>query len=115
MTLREQIVREIMSLVRQPAKKMEKPSIAELEKILNSESTDNINIEPDGSISVTPTSTTVGAVADRVVVVVEAEIGRLRHALTEIAQFAPGNGDVCEQIAKTARRALYPELNELDQ
>lgn len=84
--LKEQIVTEIMSLVRQPPKKLETPSIDDLEKILNSECTDAIHIEPDGSVSVTPTVTTVGAVADKVVLVVDVEINRLRKALTDIAQ-----------------------------
>lgn len=72
--LRNQIVSEIMSLVRQPSRKLEKPTIDELERIINSESTDAVNIEPDGSVSITPTATTVGAVADKVVAVVKAEI-----------------------------------------
>lgn len=37
-------------------------------------------------------------------------IEQLEAALTKIADFAPGNGDVCEIIAQTARHALYPEL-----
>lgn len=35
---------------------------------------------------------------------------RLRDALTSICQFANGHGDIGNQIAKTARHALYPEL-----
>lgn len=65
---RDKIVAEIMSLVRQSPRKMEpKPTIAELEAILNSECTDEISVQPDGSICVTSTSTTVGAVADKVI------------------------------------------------
>lgn len=33
-------------------------------------------------------------------------VGALRDALQTIADFAPGNGDVCEIIAKRARAAL---------
>lgn len=77
--LREQIVKEIMSLVRQKPRKMEKPSIAELEKILNSECTDAINIEPDGSVSITPIVTTVGAVADKVIALLEPEMQKLQE------------------------------------
>lgn len=77
--LRQQIVTEIMSLVRQQPKTLPKPSIEELERILNSESTDAINIEPDGTVSVTPTVTTVGAVADKVVAVVEKEMEKLQE------------------------------------
>src|SRR5690348_7140504 len=61
--IRTQIVAEIMSLVRQQPKKMEPPpTIEELEKILNSESTDEVSIETDGSVSVRPTMTTVGEI-----------------------------------------------------
>lgn len=82
MTLKEQIVTEIMSLVRRQPQKMDpKPTIEELEKILSSECTDAISIEPDGSVCARPTSTTVGAVADKVVTVVEAAIKRRDDAL----------------------------------
>lgn len=78
MTLREQIVSEIMTLVRpQPTKMDPPPTIAQLEAILNSENTDDVRIETDGSVSVRPTVTTVGAVADRVVAIVEPAIERL--------------------------------------
>lgn len=36
----------------------------------------------------------------------EARAKVLEEALEKIADFAPGNGDVCEIIAKVARRAL---------
>lgn len=81
MTLRDQIVTEIMSLVRQPPRKLEKPTIDELERIINSESTDAVNIEPDGSVSVTPTVTTIGAVADKVAALCEAETEKWRSIL----------------------------------
>lgn len=71
--LKDKIVTEIMSLVRQQPQKLPKPTIDELERILNSESKDAVNIEPDGSVSVTPTVTTVGAIADKVVALVEAD------------------------------------------
>ncbi len=86
MTLKQQIVTEIMSLVRQQPRKMEpKPTVLDLERILNSESTDAVHIEPDGSVTVTPTVTTVGAVADKVVGLVETETNRLRSALEAVA------------------------------
>lgn len=85
MTLRDQIVAEIMSLVRpQPTKMDPPPTIEQLEAILNSENTDDVRIETDGSVSVRPTVTTVGAVADKVVGLVEYETGRLRGALEAV-------------------------------
>lgn len=36
-------------------------------------------------------------------------VERMKEALEKIAQFAPGNGDVCEIIARTARAALAKE------
>jgi len=36
----------------------------------------------------------------------QCEVTALREALETIAGFAPGNGDVCEIIAKRARAAL---------
>jgi hypothetical protein len=38
----------------------------------------------------------------------QSPIPRYVEALEKIAGFAPGNGDVCEIIAKIARLALYP-------
>jgi hypothetical protein len=124
MMLKEQIVTEIMSLVRQPPRKMEKPSIDELEKILNSESTDDINIEADGSISATPTTTTVGAVADKVVTAVEAEIARLREQwkarALEAEDALSREREACAAIAdkhrefcdREARNGGHPSLRE---
>lgn len=63
---REQIIAEIMKLVRPEPKPLERPTIAELEKILNSETTDAVQINTDGSVSTRPTTTTVGAVADAI-------------------------------------------------
>jgi hypothetical protein len=37
----------------------------------------------------------------------------MREALERIANFAPGYGEVAEQIAQMARHALYPELAEM--
>lgn len=74
MEIREKVVAEIMTLVRPQPKRLPKPTIEELERILNSETTDAVNIEPDGSVSITPTVTTVGAVADAVMRIVDAEL-----------------------------------------
>lgn len=79
-SMRQQIVAEIMSLVRQQPRQLPRPTIDELERLINSESTDAVNIEPNGSVSVTPTTTTVGAVADKVVGLVEA----YAHAPTDL-------------------------------
>jgi hypothetical protein len=64
---RETIVAEIMKLVRpDPIPMKERPSIDELEKILNSESEDAVTINPDGSVSRLPPPTTVGHVVDAI-------------------------------------------------
>jgi hypothetical protein len=117
MPLKEQIVREIMSLVRpQPKRMVAKPTIEELEKILNSETTDDIQIEPDGSVSVRPKTTTVGAVAEAVVRLVEdalresaatiarmqEDMGRMREAL----EFISRDNMPRWQMADYAKRAL---------
>lgn len=98
MTLKQQIVTEIMSLVRQQPQKMDpKPTIDELEKILNAECTDSISIEPDGSVSVRPTSTTVGAVADKVIGLVDGAIAAERErcrAIISRARHGEIDGDL---------------------
>jgi hypothetical protein len=64
---REIIVAEIMKLVRpDPIPMKERPSIDELEKILNSESEDAVTINPDGSVSRLPPPPTVGHVVDAI-------------------------------------------------
>lgn len=85
MALKEEIVTAIMSLVRQQPKKMERPTIDELERIINSESTDAVNIEPDGSVTVTPQATTVGTVADLVVLPVERDIKAAKAVSDDLA------------------------------
>jgi len=67
MTLREQVVAEIMKLVRPAPIPMDrKPTIDELEKMLNSDSESVANINPDGTVSLQPPPCTVGDVADAV-------------------------------------------------
>jgi hypothetical protein len=71
MITREQIVSEVMNLVHPkmvPSDK--KPTIDELEKILNSEDHPNISIAPDGSFLVEQPNT-VGDIADAVMRLVE--------------------------------------------
>jgi hypothetical protein len=64
---REAIVAEIMKLIRPaPVPMAQKPTIDELEEILNSESDDAITINPDGTVSRIPPPTTVGAVVDAI-------------------------------------------------
>jgi hypothetical protein len=107
MTLKEQIVTEIMSLVRPQPQKMEpKPTIAELEKILNSECTDAISIEPDGSVCVRPTSTTVGAVADKVIGLVEGAIAAERERCMAIVSRAR-NGEIDGDLRCLLSRMKY--------
>lgn len=73
MTLREQVVAEIMKLVRPTPVPMDhKPTIDELEKMLNSDS-ESVNINPDGTVSVQPPPCTVGDVADAVLRVFESQ------------------------------------------
>lgn len=64
--LRPLIVAEIMTLVRpSPVPMDRKPTVEELEAILNSETTDQVYINPDGSVACTPQKpATVGDVAD---------------------------------------------------
>lgn len=71
MALREQIVAEIMKLVRPAAVPMDhKPTIDELEKMLNGDD-QSFTVNPDGTCSVYPPPCTVGDVADAVLRVLE--------------------------------------------
>jgi hypothetical protein len=73
MTLRDQVVAEIMKLVRQPSVPLDrKPTIDELEKILNDGSGAVASINPDGTVTVQPPPCTVGDVADAVLRVFDA-------------------------------------------
>lgn len=72
---RAEIITEIMKLVRQPMVPMDhKPTITDIEAMLNSESAPPIYINPDGSVSVEPPPATVGDVADVVMRII-----RKRH------------------------------------
>lgn len=62
---REQIVAEIMKLIPPQMVPMERPSIEELEKILQSDERPDIHIAPDGSIT-TEKPHTVGDIADAI-------------------------------------------------
>lgn len=70
--LRSEIVREIMTLVQpEPQEIKPRPTIDELEKMLNSDTPQEIDIRPDGSIYTRPPAhTTVGAVADTILRVI---------------------------------------------
>lgn len=83
--LREQIVAEIMKLVTPAIVPMDhKPSIEELEKILNSDEVPKIHMQPDGSIS-TEKPHTVGDIADAVLRVVgDVRAAALREAMERI-------------------------------
>lgn len=106
MSLKDEIVSEIMSLVRQQPTRMEpRPSIEELERILNSETTDDIRIEPDGSVSCRPTVTTVGAVAEKVLTLV----GRWRNDAFEnsaqiVERYFPEDGTSCCNDIRAMKR-----------
>lgn len=76
--LREQIVTEIMKLVRPAMIQMDhKPSIDEIEKMLNSDNPHRISIAPDGAVMVEAPTHTVGDIADAVLRVRDAELERL--------------------------------------
>lgn len=106
MSLKDEIATEIMSLVRQQPTRMEpRPSIEDLEKILNSETTDDIHIEPDGSVSCRPTTTTVGAVAERVLTLV----GKWRNDAFEnsaqiVERYYPDDGTSCSNDIRALKR-----------
>lgn len=65
-----EITAAIMALIQPTERKIEqseRPSIAQLEAILNSEDPPKVSIKPDGSVvEIVPASTTVGHVADAV-------------------------------------------------
>lgn len=66
--LRTLIVAEIMKLVQPEMKPLgHKPTIAELEAMLNEENPPKININPDGSLDIAPSLTTVGDIADAII------------------------------------------------
>lgn len=75
--LRARIVTEIMGLVRKPAVRV-KPTIEELERILNSENPPDMQIDPDGTILSTPQShTTVGDIADAILKIIDPLLSRI--------------------------------------
>ena len=77
-SLRDEIVVEIMSMIRPVKIERTKPTIAELEAILNSDDPPLISLNPDGSCTeLVPMTTTVGAVADKIVALIA------RRQLTE--------------------------------
>lgn len=92
MTLREQIIAEIMKLVR-PAQIISerKPTIDELEKILNSDDRSVTSINPDGTVSIAPPPCTVGDVADAVLRVFDAHQGTAQMGTLGDGSLRPGN------------------------
>ncbi len=73
-TMRDKIVSAIMELVKPPPMRT-KPTLEELERILNSDDPPPFVIEPDGTMLSTPQSgTTVGAVADAVMRLLDADL-----------------------------------------
>lgn len=75
MNLRSAIVAEIMKLVRpDPRFLAKRPTVSELEAILNSDEERDIQINPDGSVSERDTTPrTVGDVADAVLRIIQPE------------------------------------------
>lgn len=72
--LREQIVAEIMKLVRPAPVPMDhKPTIDELEKMLAGDGRSIATIAPDGTVSLQPSPCTVGDVVDAVLRVVQSQ------------------------------------------
>ncbi len=118
--LRSKIVAEIMKLVRPDSVVvLERPTIAELEAILNAEEEPDIHLNPDGSISARPKQTvTVGDVADAVLRIIGAsEIAALRSrvaqrdaALQNIAEFAAKLSTDDAPTADTLRLCLSDEI-----
>lgn len=84
--MREQIVAEIMKLVRPAPVPMDhKPSIAEIEKMLNSDNPSRISIAPDGSYVTEAPAHTVGDIADAVLLVVgNVRVATLREAMGKV-------------------------------
>lgn len=84
-TLRAKIVTEIMKLVKPKMVTPErKPTIDELEKMLNSECQDRIQILPDGSVAIERPNT-VGDIADAVLLVVgDVRVATLREAMGKV-------------------------------
>lgn len=64
-----------------------------------------LNIEPSESVRYARMERHATAL-ERELATQSALIAEMLEALEKIASFAPGNGDVCEIIAKTARAAL---------
>jgi hypothetical protein len=105
-TLRTQIIAAIMALIKTPATPVARPSLEELERILNSETADEFNILPDGTVE-RMTTTTVGAVADAVIAIIDARqsdaltalqarLGEVEKALTERIDYHDVNGSMAE-------------------
>lgn len=71
-TLRQEIIREIMTLVQpEPVEMKPKPTIDELERILSSDDNRQIDLRPDGSVWARERKTvTVGIVADAILRVI---------------------------------------------
>ncbi|HEY1806053.1 MAG TPA: hypothetical protein VGG45_16385 [Terracidiphilus sp.] len=84
--LKEQIVAEIMKLVRPAMIPMDhKPTIDEIEKMLNSDNPKRISIAPDGSAVMEAPSHTVGDIADAVLRIVgDVRAATLREAMGKV-------------------------------
>lgn len=115
--IREQIVTAIMTLVRPQPRVMEpKPTIAELEAILNSESDDIVDIRPDGSVTVVRAShTTVGAVADEVQRLLRRYMAENTQAAQRREQASAGKlGQCADELAFWKYQAIFGRAVMLD-
>lgn len=115
-TMREQIVAEIMKLVRKPPERR-KPTIDELEKILNSADAPDCHLEPDGTMLMTPeTHTTVGDIADAVLKIIVPQLDSAASALREREwrpiESAPKDGTIIDVFLRITGESL-DEMNEV--
>lgn len=87
--LREQIIAEIMKLVRPaPTTPGRRPTIDELEKMLNADENSVASINPDGSVSLRPPPSTVGDVADAVLRILDAQADAAPSMLAALKDIA---------------------------
>lgn len=105
--LRAQVVAEIMKLVRPEPVNIGKPTIEELERILNSDDPGRINLAPDGSATMQPrSSVTVGTVADAILPLVLEACAKVAEAHVDRASN--------ERLAKGQKlRGSHHELIEI--
>lgn len=112
--LRDQIVSEIMKLVKPPMVPMDhKPSIDEIEKMLNSDNPRRISIAPDGIALTEPPPHTVGDIADAIIRVIgDVHTKTIREAQRIVQAECPacdgsGHSSALRMIRSNANTAAY--------